>query len=125
MLKGKVTVLAFWASWCSPCKLELSALADLRARLKRDDLEVVAVTADGPETISTVRSLVAAKKWQLTVASDAEGQLGNSLNPRGHMPHSVFVDRAGRIAYAHTGFKSGDEKIYDRIIEQLLAEPAP
>ena len=44
------------------------------------------------------------------------------LNPRGSVPYTIFLDRSGRIAYAHGGYQSGDEVHYRALLDQLLAE---
>jgi len=43
-VRGKPVVLAFWASWCGPCRLELPALSKLQA--ERDDIAIYAVNVD-------------------------------------------------------------------------------
>ena len=42
-LAGKVTVMSFFATWCVPCKQELSALEGLRKKYEGQGFLVVAV----------------------------------------------------------------------------------
>ena len=42
---GKVVVLNFWATWCSPCREEIPFLIELTKKYK-DDLQVVGVSLD-------------------------------------------------------------------------------
>jgi peroxiredoxin len=124
-LEGKVAVISFWATWCTPCKQELSALDTFRKQYKSRDLTVLAIATDGPETFSLVRSTARRRRWGLTVLTDADGAVNSLLNPRGTVPYSVFVDRRGRIAYVHAGYKSGDEARYKDVLKELLAEARP
>lgn len=121
-LVGKVTVVSFWATWCQPCKRELSELERLRKQFEDRGLAVVAIATDGPETLSAVRSTVRRKRWRVTVLTDPDGTAGALLNPRGSVPYSIFVDRQGRVAHIHSGFQAGDESKYVELIERLLAE---
>lgn len=119
-LAGKVAVVSFWATWCKPCKLELDALDALLK--KHEEVAVLAIATDGPETQSAVRSTVRRKRWKFTNAADPDGSVGASLNPRGSVPFTLFVDKSGKIAYVHAGYRSGDESKYAEVIAALLAE---
>jgi peroxiredoxin len=121
-MKGKVTVISFWATWCTPCKQELAALDIIRKKEKKRGLDVLAIATDGPETLSGVRSEARKRKWDLTVATDPDGKVSAKLNPRGTIPYTIFVDRQGRIAHIHAGYKKGDEAGYVKVLEKLLAE---
>ncbi len=45
-LKGKVIVLNFWATWCTPCVHEMPALSKLQADLEREGIKVITVSID-------------------------------------------------------------------------------
>lgn len=120
--KGKVVAMSFWASWCEPCKQELSFLNKFKKAHPDKNFEIVAVATDAPETLSKVRSIVKRKKWKFPVPLDTEGKVSALLNPRGATPFAMFLDKNGKLAYSHEGFKSGDEGAYEQIINALVSE---
>jgi peroxiredoxin len=51
--RGRTVLVSFWAVWCPPCRRELGALSDLRARLIGNGIEVFGVNVgDSPERIA-------------------------------------------------------------------------
>ncbi len=122
---GKVVVINFWATWCVPCLQELPFLEEYYKAHLDDGLVVLAVTSDGPETLSQVRSVARRGRWTMPVLLDHEGAITALLNPRDSRPLTLFVDRTGRLAYEHEGYTSGVETEYLAHIQTLLAEPTP
>lgn len=113
------TVVAFWATWCSPCKKELDAYAEYYDEWK-DELgaEVVAVTIDTRRQLSKVRPMVESKGWEFPILSDANQQLQQALNFQ-TVPQVFVLDKDGKIVYSHSGYVPGDElEIADKL-EQL------
>ena len=45
-LRGRVTIVNFWATYCIPCMVEFSTLHDLTGKYQKDGLTVVAVSVD-------------------------------------------------------------------------------
>lgn len=45
-LRGRVTLVDFWATWCAPCLSELPYLKQARARYSRDEFEILGVNFD-------------------------------------------------------------------------------
>ena len=45
-LKGKVTLLNLWATWCAPCRKEMPELSKLQKDLGGDNFQVVEVSED-------------------------------------------------------------------------------
>ncbi len=121
-LEGKVVVVNFWATWCAPCLQELPFLQRFYDKYKDDGLVVLAVSTDGPETASRVRTVVKQRKFTMPVIHDVSGELLSQLNPRGNNPYTLFIDRHGQKAFAHEGYSSGDEKKYLKVIKALLHE---
>ena len=122
--KGKVVVVSFWATWCKPCLRELSFLKKLKAK-HPNKLEVLAVATDGPNTASRIRPVSIQKKLTMPILLDADGSVMASMNARGILPQSNYIDYEGRLAYSHDGFVAGDEVIITSAIETLLKEQQP
>ena len=121
--KGKVVVVSFWATWCKPCLQELSFLKELHKE-HGEDLVVLAIATDDPNTISKVRMTVKQKRLTMPVLLDPQGSVMALLNPRGGLPFSVYVDAQGRVAATHDGFANGDQHEIAKVVKTLLAEKA-
>ena len=119
--KGKVVVLAFWATWCKPCLMELKHFSKFKEKYG-DDLVILAISNDDASTAPKVRSTAKKEGWAMPVIHDAGGALTAKYNPKGSNPYSVYIDRAGRVALTHEGFASGDETTHETHIKALLAE---
>ena len=120
--KDKVITISFWASWCEPCKQELSFFNKFYKKYEDKGLQVLSIATDAPETIAKVRQIVKRKRWKIPTLLDTDGSVSAVLNPRGATPLTMFVDRTGKLAMIHEGYASGDELMYEPLLEKLLAE---
>lgn len=103
-LRGKVVVLAWWASWCLPCRWEMPELESAWAQV-RGDSSVVFVAVDagwGGETIERGRRYRARRSADLPCAFDGDGA-GGALGVHA-LPTILFLDREGRVRFEHYGF---------------------
>lgn len=113
---GKITVISFWATWCSPCKKELDAIADVYEDWQDDyNMELVAVTIDNSRAMAKVPGMVKSKNWDYIVLSDVKQELMQALNFQS-VPQTFLIDQSGKIVYSHSGYVSGDEyELEDKI----------
>ncbi|MBR58575.1 MAG: hypothetical protein CMH54_11200 [Myxococcales bacterium] len=120
--KGKVVVISFWATWCVPCAQELDLLQTYYDKYRDQGLVILALSIDGPETFSQIRTFVDRKGWTMPILLDPEGSVAAVLNPRSSTPFSLYIDRNGLLDHAHTGFTSGDAPMIEARIQKLLGE---
>jgi thiol-disulfide isomerase/thioredoxin len=45
--RGRVVVLNFWATWCTPCKWEIPSFARLYGKYRDQGVEILGVNVDG------------------------------------------------------------------------------
>ena len=117
---GKILVLDFFATWCSPCIAELPELERLRTDLQTNrDIEFVLVgTNKGGDTPERVRAFAQQRHISMPVAFDLEQATMHALGLSG-FPSLVVIDRAGHVRLTHTGYNSS-ETSFRRDLSQLL-----
>lgn len=106
--KGKVYVVEFWATWCTPCVRMFPHLSELQRRHKDKGLTIVGVNvwerSYGKGTLAKVEAFVErqAEKMSYTVAYDGEARAMDrawmQAAGRDGIPSAFLVDGAGTIA---------------------------
>jgi thiol-disulfide isomerase/thioredoxin len=117
--QGKVLLVDFWASWCTPCKTSFPALDALFREYASRGLEVVAINLD--ERRRDADAFLGDHPHQMTVLFDPKGASPVAFGVKG-MPSSFLIDKAGNIRFTHMGYSGNVAESYRREIAQLLAE---
>lgn len=115
----KTYIIDFWATWCSPCKKELDAIADYYPDWQEEyNVELIAITIDNARALSKVPGIVETKGWEYTIFSGNEEAMRNAFNFQ-TIPQTL-VAKNGQIVYEHNGYVPGDEEE----LEQIVAKTA-
>lgn len=112
---NKVYIIDFWATWCSPCKKELDAIAYYYEDWQADyNVELIAITIDNARALPKVPGIVETKGWEYTIFSGNEEAMRNAFNFQ-TIPQTI-VAKGGKIVYEHNGYVPGDEEELEKII---------
>lgn len=107
--RGQKVVLNFWASWCSPCKIELPHIQEVYDKLK-DGGEVAVITVAGGESDENeIRDFIKMKGFTFPVLLDSTESAFNRYNLTS-IPKTFFLDKNGVIKKVQLGmFTSAGE----------------
>lgn len=119
---GKITIISFWATWCSPCKKELNNINELYDDWKNKyDLVLVAVNTDNARNTQKVKPYVDGQGWEYEIIMDVNQDFQRALNIV-QIPHTFLLDQNGQVVYQHSGYVEGDELALEEKIKALLAK---
>jgi thiol-disulfide isomerase/thioredoxin len=117
---GKITVISFWATWCIPCKKELTNMADMYDDWKKKyNVQIIAISIDDSRNSTKVKPYVDGQRWTYDVLLDVNQDVKRDLNIQS-VPFSVLVDKNGKIVYTHSGYVDGDEYVLEDEIVKLI-----
>ena len=114
--RGKVVLLDFWATWCTPCREEIPHLVELQNKYRDQGLQIIGISMD--DSPEPVREFY--KRFQMdypVVIGNAEtGELyGGVLG----LPIAFVIGRDGRISAKHIG--ATDASVLEQDIRGLLS----
>jgi len=116
--RGKVVLLDFWATWCGPCRKEIPHLVKFYDTYSSQGFVILGVGLDKEANLSRFASQIG---MNYIVLADEKGVAGKLYVIRS-IPHTLIIDKKGRIAFDHTGFAPGMEVEMEAEIISLLAE---
>ena len=120
-LKGKVTLVNFWATSCVSCVKEMPALVDTYNKFKDRGYETVAVAMsyDKPRF---VLNFAQTRQLPFKVAIDNTGEIAQSWGDVKLTPTTYLVDKQGQIVKRFVG--EPDMTALHQLIEELLGRAA-
>jgi len=120
--QGKVRVVNFWATWCTPCRQEIPGLIAVQRKLAANGVQIVGIAVDNADKVRDY-----AKEMGINYPILVAGMEGATLsrmvgNRTGALPFTIVLDRAGNAVQSHLGLISADQ--LEKILAPLLTEGA-
>ncbi|MDQ3100529.1 MAG: TlpA family protein disulfide reductase [Bacteroidota bacterium] len=115
---GKPIIINFWATWCAPCKRELTAIADQYDEWQeKTGVKLIAISIDDARSMARVTPYVNGQAWDYEVYLDPNGDLKRALNVN-NIPHTFLVNGNGEIVWQHNNYEPGDEnELFKKVME--------
>ena len=115
-LRGKAVLLNFWATWCSPCKIEMPWFIELQKQYGAQGLQIVGVAMDdsSKEDIAKFAKDMGVNYPVLL----GKEEVGDAYGGVPALPETFFIGRDGKIVDKIIGLK-GKAEIEDSIKKAL------
>ncbi|MCC6523214.1 MAG: TlpA family protein disulfide reductase [Polyangiaceae bacterium] len=117
----KVVLLDFWATTCDPCLQEMPELVKLYKKYKDRGFEILAISADGPDSLAQVTATVHDKGMIFPVLLDEETSVLPRYNPKRDLPCTVVVDRTGSVVLKRSSYQAGDDSAMKTLEAAIVA----
>ncbi len=110
--QGKVILVDFWATWCSPCVEKFPETVTLAEKYKSQGLATIAVSLDDPENLEQVKTFLSAHKATFDNLLSKDGGSSASMEAfdlNAAVPHYRLYDRSGALVQSWDGEPEGLE----------------
>jgi len=104
--RGRIVLVNFWASWCSPCRAEMPEIEHVYRTYR--DAGFLAIGVNQLEPAPQVRAFIEEHQLTWIFALDQDGAVSQRWGVFG-IPQSYLIDREGNIVKSWLGVLSRQE----------------
>lgn len=118
-----LTMVNVWASWCPPCRGELSELAALYGKLP-ENVGFLSVTVDDPGDLSDAQALLEEHgcAFPCLDGQGSPGLMAGFLNQVIAIPTTLFLDKNGnQVGQWIVGVPQGSASVSDAYLSEIQA----
>lgn len=118
--QGKVVIVNFWATWCTPCVSETPRLVQWQAQHGDAGLQVLGVNTVFQDSRDAVVEF--AQEYEVTypILLDDTGAVAKQWAAR-QLPRTFILDRSGQVRFIKIGELTEDD--FQREVVPLLHSP--
>lgn len=116
-LQGKPTLLIFWATWCPPCRLELSKLQEHIIDRYGDKINVLPISRG--EERAKVEEYISKMDYTFAVGLDGDQSIYRKYATN-YIPRCFVIDAKGKVLYSGVGYDEAIAKEVEQNIEKAL-----
>lgn len=119
-LKGKVTVVDFWATWCEPCISEIPNYNALRQSYNDKGVEILGVTVESGK-LDDIKPKVQElqMKYPVVVGND---KVIDGFGGLIGFPTTFIVDKDWRVYKKYLGMTRNKKEMIEKDLQKLIAE---
>lgn len=100
---GRVMVVNFWATWCTPCREEIPEFIEAQERLRNQGLVFVGIAIDQPEKVRSYSEELGIN-YPVLVGNLSTWSIAEAVgNQQSVLPYTVIINRAGEIVETYLG----------------------
>ena len=115
--KGKTIFINLWATWCGPCRVEMSSIQELYDQVDRNKVAFVMLSLDAPTHTKKVETFVKEKQYTFPVYRP-HGPLNEALNVNS-IPTTLVISPEGKIVSRKVGAANYGTAKFKKFLEGL------